>query len=218
MAVKYNPDDYHTKSFIIIRLIERLRVGSIIRALRIKSSDTVLEIGCGAGNILERITKGKIFGADLSWELLTLAKTKIFSRKPNLFMSYGESLPFKESSFDKIICSEVLEHVPDPKLIRNEAWRVIKKEGRFVYSVPNEKLINDVKKLLSAVRLNKVLSWFGKYEYSPDMTDEWHLHSFGPKTALELAGDKFDIDTVRYIPCRFFPVRIVVACRKNTQP
>jgi len=45
-------------------------------------------------------------------------------------------LPFSESSFSSILCTEVLEHVPDPKQAIGEFFRVLKPKGRILISTP----------------------------------------------------------------------------------
>lgn len=129
MARKYNPDDYHKQSFILVRWIERLRVRAILRELDPKKSDTILEVGCGAGNILEYLSIGRAVGLDLSTDLLEIAKTKNYRIKSDLIHAFGESLPFRDESVDKVICSEVLEHVRQPADICAEASRVLKADG-----------------------------------------------------------------------------------------
>lgn len=46
------------------------------------------------------------------------------------------SLPFPDASFDKIVCSEVLEHIPDYRQAVNEIERVLKPGGTLAISVP----------------------------------------------------------------------------------
>jgi SAM-dependent methyltransferase len=46
-------------------------------------------------------------------------------------------LPFKDGSFDKIICSEVLEHIPEEKSAVEELVRVLSKDGAIGISVPH---------------------------------------------------------------------------------
>jgi SAM-dependent methyltransferase len=55
----------------------------------------------------------------------------------HLLIANVTNLPFKDGCFDKIICSEVLEHITDDKLAVRELLRVIKKDGVIGISVPH---------------------------------------------------------------------------------
>lgn len=48
----------------------------------------------------------------------------------------GLHLPFADATFDKVICSEVLEHIPDYRGVLKEIQRVLKPGGDFAASVP----------------------------------------------------------------------------------
>lgn len=87
--------------------------------------DTVLDVGCGDGsltNLMVEIGKYDVTGCDISDEALKYVKTKTV--KGNI-----EKLPFEEESFDLVICSDVLEHLPNEVLKKGiyELQRVSKK-------------------------------------------------------------------------------------------
>jgi SAM-dependent methyltransferase len=48
----------------------------------------------------------------------------------------GHTLPFADNSFDHVICSEVLEHIPEYASFLQEIQRVLKPGGLFAVSVP----------------------------------------------------------------------------------
>jgi SAM-dependent methyltransferase len=48
----------------------------------------------------------------------------------------AHDLPFDSSSFDAVICENVLEHVKNPKKVVSEIYRIIKKEGRVLFVAP----------------------------------------------------------------------------------
>jgi SAM-dependent methyltransferase len=50
----------------------------------------------------------------------------------------GEQLPFPDGVFDRVICTETLEHVPDEHVILRELLRVLKCGGLVAISVPDE--------------------------------------------------------------------------------
>lgn len=57
------------------------------------------------------------------------------SANPHIIAS-GEALPLKSNSFDAVICSEVLEHVRDPRIVLDEIARVLRPGGRLLLTVP----------------------------------------------------------------------------------
>lgn len=46
------------------------------------------------------------------------------------------SIPEPDASFDAILCTEVLEHVPDPVVVLTELTRLLKPGGKIILSVP----------------------------------------------------------------------------------
>lgn len=48
----------------------------------------------------------------------------------------GKVFPFENSSFDSILCNQVLEHVFDPELFISEIYRVLKTDGKAIITVP----------------------------------------------------------------------------------
>ncbi len=48
----------------------------------------------------------------------------------------GLCLPFRDSAFDTVLCSQVLEHVPEPALLMSEAFRVLKPGGHLLLTTP----------------------------------------------------------------------------------
>lgn len=89
------------------------------------SSERVLDIGAGGSGY------GKFFPNRLSVDIDPL-------RKPDI-VADAHALPFKDNEFSTVLCTEVLEHVRDPKTVLSEIYRVLKPGGviilttRFVY-------------------------------------------------------------------------------------
>lgn len=46
------------------------------------------------------------------------------------------SIPVPDGSFDNVMCTEVLEHVPDPVAALTELVRILKKDGRLIITAP----------------------------------------------------------------------------------
>ena len=45
-------------------------------------------------------------------------------------------MPFQEGAFDTVVCNQVLEHVPQPKKVIAESYRVLKPGGHLICTVP----------------------------------------------------------------------------------
>jgi len=206
MSKKYNPDRYHQSSNLIIRFIENKRVKQILSFLKINENDTVIEIGCGVGDILSRLDKGILTGMDISQYILDIAKKKYKSIK--FINGNAENLPVEisQNKYDKIICSEVLEHVENPVNVLKEIKKISKDNSIIVISIPNEKLINQIKKVLQKIR---IFNFFFP-NISKKMDDEWHLHSFDLKKIKNLIFNDYKIEKIKSIPYNFLPLRYVV--------
>ena len=45
-------------------------------------------------------------------------------------------VPFRDGCFDAVFCSELLEHVPDPRSVLREVYRVLRKGGKLLICAP----------------------------------------------------------------------------------
>ncbi len=113
----------------------------------LQSGDLVLDLGCGEGrHVISAYLAADVHsvGVDLSLEDLCTTREKFagFREPDNPAKSFGLSsanalaLPFADDTFDKVICSEVLEHIPDYRGALREIERVLKPGGLFCASVP----------------------------------------------------------------------------------
>ncbi|MBI2085903.1 class I SAM-dependent methyltransferase [Candidatus Daviesbacteria bacterium] len=114
------------------------RAKRIVEALEPRQGDKILEVGCGNGyylSLLNRLgLKISLTGIDNDKAALFDAQRFIGDERISLFLADAAKLPFKDSSFNKIICSEVIEHVKDDKKVLQEIHRVLKSGGIMVLS------------------------------------------------------------------------------------
>jgi len=214
MVRRFDPDAYHTRSSLPIRAIERLRVRAIRRLLDVRGDARVLEVGVGGGNVLERIG-GRRVGIDLSPFILDKARTRL-GGGADLVRGDAMALPFADGIFDRVYCSEVLEHVLEPEAVVREMRRVLSPSGLAVVSVPNEALINRVKGVVFKLPLGRRLvggGGDGGYRVSDKMDDEWHLHEFDRARLERAVAGRFDIDALVGVPSRLMPLRLVARLR-----
>jgi ubiquinone/menaquinone biosynthesis C-methylase UbiE len=213
MALKYDPEDYHTRSNVVIRAIERKRVRAIVKVLEAQPGERVLEVGCGAGNVLECVPHGELVGIDLSDRMVHKARRRLAGREMSVLKADAERLPFGSGSFQRLICTEVLEHVEHPETVLDEMQRTATSDAIIVLSVPNEALINRTKSLLWRTGLHRFVFRRGKYQAAKHMEDEWHLHELGLDELRTLVVGILEIVAVQAIPFAAYPIRYVVKCK-----
>jgi SAM-dependent methyltransferase len=113
-------------------LYDQLRAGTIGQLAR-GCSGSVLIVGCGSRRDLSIVTGlSPLFGFDLSFEAVhSIAGGK------NLLAADALDIPFPAGHFNLVICSEVLEHIPDIHRAVKELRRVMKPDGILIVSSPN---------------------------------------------------------------------------------
>ncbi len=116
--------------------------------LAVKEGNIVLDAGCGFGrHSVEFISRGaRVVSMDLDMESLrqtrfAIEEMKKVNKKASSsgYMAHvGDALnlPFKDNTFDRIICSEVMEHVDNDFKACGELARVLKKNGMIAITVP----------------------------------------------------------------------------------
>jgi ubiquinone/menaquinone biosynthesis C-methylase UbiE len=115
--------------------------------LGLRDGDRLLDVGCGTGRHVINACRRRcvVVGLDRDlWELRALKflgfclgmEGKLRARAG---VAQGDALhlPFADGSVDRIICTEVFEHVPDDALLLSELARVLRPGGTIGISVPD---------------------------------------------------------------------------------
>ncbi|OGI20838.1 MAG: hypothetical protein A3B68_09920 [Candidatus Melainabacteria bacterium RIFCSPHIGHO2_02_FULL_34_12] len=215
MSHKQDIDLYYEGSHPFIRHVEKQRlhiITDLIKNHMVKNNLTnpvIVEAGCGTGHVLEEIadtihTKNLIGIDPLQW-WLDKAELRLGNRA-KLIKGFAEDMPFENKSVDFAICTEVIEHVIDPKVVLKELKRIIKDDGLIIISIPNEKLINKLKDIADFFKLYKKL--FSNIPKRND--DEWHIHSFDLESFKECIPENVKVHAVKNLPYVFLPLRYVL--------
>ena len=148
--------------------INPLRVNYISRKINVAEKD-VLDVGCGGGILAESMAQhgANVTAIDLAEASLSVAKLHLM--ESNLEVDYrftsAENLAQNESeSFDIVTCLEMLEHVPNPELVVNACFKLLKPGGFAFFSTINRNPKSYLFAIIGAEYLLKLLP-IGTHDY-----------------------------------------------------
>src|SRR5262245_61479549 len=108
--------------------------------LDLSAAERVLDVGCGSGAVTRDIARrvgdrGLAVGLDPSPALLAVARGLAEEAGLGDHVEFHEGnvlrLPFRNGSFDAVVCATVLSHVPDGEAAIPELARVLRPGGRL---------------------------------------------------------------------------------------
>ena len=110
---------------------------ALLEPAELLSGHDVLDIGSGpgffAGGLADMVApQGKVDGVDINAQFVAGANDR-FADNPrvNFHQVNDHNLPFADASFDRVICKNVLEYVPDVAATLAEIHRVLRPGGRL---------------------------------------------------------------------------------------
>ena len=104
-------------------------------SFKINPSELVLEVGSGTGMISDLIDE-QIICSDISYEM---CKESI-KKHVNVICCDAEKLPIRENTLDGIISAEVIYYLNNPNAFINDSVRILKKDGKLMITIFNEKM------------------------------------------------------------------------------
>lgn len=127
---------YDEKNVILYSKYGKKSCKDIEDYLKDKKYDTLLDIGCGTGYLIDMLSKehnATFTGLDLSPEMIKQAEAKnILNAK--FIEGRSDKLPFEDNSFDIVTCSQSFHHYPETDPAMKEAYRVLKPGGLYIIS------------------------------------------------------------------------------------
>ena len=94
----------------------------------------ILNIGVGTGEDLKILNKyGNNYITDINKDALDLIDKHWYTKKK---VADACKLPFEDNFFDIVVSFDVFEHISNDKLAVSEIYRVLKKEGHLIFSIP----------------------------------------------------------------------------------
>ena len=115
------------------------RVRVVLEYLDIGPEDRVLDCGCGLGwflKVIGELTSCRLTGSDYDLPRLAVGLREVAGRA-SVALSDILRLPYADATFDKVVLSEVLEHLPDDAGGLAEVRRVLRPGGLAWIEMPN---------------------------------------------------------------------------------
>jgi dolichol-phosphate mannosyltransferase len=144
--------------------------------------EQVLDVGCGSSRILASIPG--MTGLDVQLHKLR------YARRFENQLVHGSifDLPFADESFDCLVCSEVIEHIPAEEKAFDELSRVLKIGGRLILGTPDYDRWQW-----------RTLEWVYARVSPGGYADEHITHYSMKNLSVYLQGKGFAIESVEYV-------------------
>lgn len=116
--------------------------GELAPSLPISSDDTVVDVGCGDGGYVSFCAKrgARVFFVDRDKERINTTENNLKnsgSTNYQGFVSDCDPIPLADGMADIVVCTEVLEHVPDPAVFLHELIRISRPGAKLLLTVPD---------------------------------------------------------------------------------
>jgi 2-polyprenyl-3-methyl-5-hydroxy-6-metoxy-1,4-benzoquinol methylase len=207
LAREYPIDDYYARAPLPVRLVERRRL-AIIRAFAgdVRGKD-LAEVGAGGGHVLRMFPGARLTAIDVSSVYLETARRNLAGYDARFIKGEVDKLGLPAGSFDRVICTEVLEHTVDPAAILAAIARLLRPDGVAIVTVPNDPLILRLKSVVRRSPLSWALGdrvrWGG---------DEFHIHRWTPPEFERLLERFLRVTDRRAAPFAALPIRACFRC------
>ncbi|MDP3987956.1 MAG: class I SAM-dependent methyltransferase [Candidatus Levybacteria bacterium] len=174
------PPDYYQKGIkrsLLQRIWHKKKLKAVLKLVE-NDPNKILDIGCASGWFLwetsKRFPKAKCTGVDIYKKAIDYGSKQYKSIK--FICADAHHLSFQDDSFDLIICTEVLEHVIDPKGVLKEIKRLLSPHGVAIIEMDTGSLLF---RLIWHFWVNSKFSvWKGA-----------HLHTFSTKKLEKMIED-----------------------------
>lgn len=141
MTEQFKPRSHHAPDSPLRKLIFRFRMLLDFQLLTIyrhlsahmpNFSGKVIDIGCGNSPFkhLLQPTQTQYIGIDVAEAI------NFDYHNPEIIVFDGENLPFESESISHFICTEVIEHIPNPEKLISEMHRVLPSGGTGIVTLP----------------------------------------------------------------------------------
>jgi len=207
LAREHPSDEYYSRSFLPIRLVERRRLAIIRKFVGRVDGLDLAEVGSGGGHVLRMFPEASLTAFDVSDVYLDIARRNLAGYDVAFVKGEIDKMDLPAASFDRIICTEVLEHVVDPAAVLAAIARLLRPSGVAVITVPNDPLIRRSKERMRRTPIRWIvgdaLDWGG---------EAYHFHHWTPAEFERLLTPHLAVTDRRLAPFGALPLRACFRC------
>lgn len=183
------------ESDLIVKYEQDMRQRAVMELLSPSENELILDIGCGNARDLIVFANhdSTCIGIDFSGGMIKEGKKeidKIGLKNIDLIIGDATNLPFKNVIFDKVSCSEMIEHIPNYEDTIIEMNRVLKIKGKLVITTPNwQSLYGLTRKLFGVAKLilrkkNMRYHAYDKWKTQKEVIDILERYGFEIKSKI----------------------------------
>jgi aminoglycoside phosphotransferase (APT) family kinase protein/2-polyprenyl-3-methyl-5-hydroxy-6-metoxy-1,4-benzoquinol methylase len=139
------------------KILSSMEIQDVLKLLNAVPSDIVLDVGTGSGRIAREIvskTNAKVVGIDSRLAIMSAKQNRGNLGNYALVVADGQHLPFRDSSFDAVICIRTLKYFSDYVRGIDEMTRVLKPAESLIIDLSSvfgyEAILRHVTRSLSA--------------------------------------------------------------------
>ena len=134
----YSVHDFEVSPFRDSRFLFGRTEELMLREAGVKEGRT-LDVACGVGRLVAELRErgSESWGLEPSREMSGVSRWLFPAERVVLVRGIAEALPFRDGSFDRVICQGSLDHFVDPHVFMREAGRILRPDGRAIIALAN---------------------------------------------------------------------------------
>jgi ubiquinone/menaquinone biosynthesis C-methylase UbiE len=140
----------------------------------------ILDVGAGTGRLSVRLSAlgADMFALDVSDKMLGVLKDK--NKKIKIVFGDAEDIPFPNNTFDFVIAAFLIVHLKDPSKFFDEAYRILKDDGKLIVTNINQKDPPEVKTKEGVIKIKSF------YHRPDDVVEKLRDMAFGIEKNLTI--------------------------------